>query len=155
MAKKTKADSKSKPAKRGPSQKKRPKSASRTTARRPPRKTSSPKKGSSQKKTVAPNPSDKVRPVPEEPVRIQPPPEFVQGRHDPSLEENAAPPHVEETARENAMAAERQRLRKTPERRRPGDRFALDANRWVRQRANEPRGGGQWRTHGHSSVRGR
>ena len=35
-----------------------------------------------------------------------------------------------------------------------GRRATLDANRWVHQRANQPRGG-QLQTHSHPSVRGR
>jgi hypothetical protein len=35
-----------------------------------------------------------------------------------------------------------------------GYRAPADANRWVRQRQNEPRGA-LWQTHGHSSMRGR
>jgi hypothetical protein len=107
------------------------------------------------------------RPVPEEPVRIQPPPEFVQGRHDPTLEETAAPPHIDESARDEAgtrpdidesvreaeMERERQRLRDVPERRRP-NRAAADANRWVHRQPNERRGSA-WQARGHSTMRGR
>ncbi|HEX6763935.1 MAG TPA: hypothetical protein VF103_00625 [Polyangiaceae bacterium] len=107
-----------------------------------------------------------MRPAPNEPVRIQPPPELARSE-DLEAETHTAPPassavardigterEGNESARDREMAGERNRLRNDPERRRQGDRSALEVNRWVRQRSNAPRGG-RWQTHGHSSVRGR
>lgn len=163
MAKKIKARSTTKPTARARSTKKpAPKRAARPKARRPPKKRARPPR-----KPVAPKPSDLKRPVPGEPVRIQPPPEFVQGRHDPTLEEGAAPPRVDKTARDETearpdidesareaeMERERQRLRDVPERRRP-NRAAVNANRWVHRQPNERRGGA-WQVRGHSTMRGR
>jgi hypothetical protein len=115
---------------------------------------------------MAPKPSDLVRPAPDEPVRIQPPPGFVHAPHDSSAEEHAAPPRVNEpvleaepareaeVAREAETAREHHRPDVDPERRRVADRSGFDANRWVRQRLNLPRGGG-WQSRGHTSMRGR
>src|SRR5687767_4620336 len=158
MTKKTKARSTTKPSARSRSPKK---PAPKRTARPKSRRTE--KKRTCSLKVRRPNPSDLKRPVPGEPVRIQPPPEFVHGRHDETLEETAAPPHIDEpardeaaarpetdeSAREAAMERERQRLRDVPERRRP-DRAAVDANRWVHRQPNERRGSA-WQARGHST----
>jgi hypothetical protein len=103
---------------------------------------------------MPPNPSDLERPAPNEPVRIQPPvPNFARGSRPADRDEEAEPPGVDEAARAAEMERERRRLRKDPERRRAGDRPTYDVNRWVHQRANQPRGG-RWQTHGHT-MRGR
>jgi len=150
MAKKTKSRSTTKPTARTRAPKKRaPQRASGPRARRPEKKRTRPPG-----KPLAANPSDLKRPAPAEPVRIQPPPEFVQGRHDSTLEETAAPPHIDESAREAAMDNERRNLRDVPERRRAVDRAAIDANRWVHRQPNERRGNA-WQARGHSTLRGR
>jgi hypothetical protein len=156
MAKKTKARSTTKPTARTRSPKKpAPKRAARPRARRPEK-----KRTRSSKVPLAPKPSDMKRPAPGEPVRIQPPPELAQGRHDTTLEETAAPPHTDESAREAAMEHEPPIEREpkppsdVPERRRAPARTALDANRWVHRRQNQPRGN-PWQARGHSTMRGR
>jgi hypothetical protein len=104
-------------------------------------------------KPVAPNPSDLKRPAPNEPVRIQPPvPSFARNPARADRDEETEP-NVDADAREAEMDRERSRLRNDPERRRAGDR-SYDVNRWVHQRANQPRGG-RWQMHGHSTMRGR
>jgi hypothetical protein len=128
----------------------------------------------------SPRADDLVRPAPNEPVRIQPPPELARSE-DLEAETHAAPPtgraasrdveterkgtsdsarDVEtergesESASDRETARERNRVRNDPERRPQGDRSAFEVNRWVRQRSNAPRGG-RWQAHGHPSVRGR
>ena len=157
MAKKTKARTSTKPlsgtrpAKKRttPATKRATQRTERSKTRRPPKKSTR-----SPKVPLAPKASDMKRPAPGEPVRIQPPPEFVQGRHDPTLEENAAPPHLDESVREAAMEREQKRPSDVPERRRAAARTAVDANRWVHRQPNERRGNA-WQARGHSTMRGR
>jgi hypothetical protein len=71
-----------------------------------------------------------------------------------SRDDETSPPNVDAASRRAEMIRERGRLRSDPERQRGVDRRGLDANRWVHQRANQPRGG-RWQAHGHASFRGR
>jgi hypothetical protein len=71
-----------------------------------------------------------------------------------SRDDETSPPNVDASARRAEMTRERRRVRSTPERQRGVDQRVLDANRWVHQRANQPRAG-RWQAHGHASFRGR
>jgi hypothetical protein len=156
MPKKTKARSSTKPTPRTrkptprtrPAKKRATQRTERPKTRRPPK-----KRTRSPKVQLAPKPSDMKRPVPGEPVRIQPPPGLVRGRHDPSLEKTAAP-RIGESARGSTGDDERRQTREVPERRRAVDRAASDANRWVHRQPNERRGNA-WQARGHSTMRGR